>query len=310
MPQVTLLISETEAIEDGNYTRFGNELLNRGYQVSLCFVDSLSMHNSTICAEGFILAKPLKEGHSFPKTQMINLQEIEFVWILGIGLRQSFLDKLQLFYCLEKYCKVINSPNCILNLKSKYSLASHNDIFRYPQSYASTDPNTLFSVIKSNGGKWIAKPPAGSMGKDVFLLSADDPNTRVILETMTGVNADQYCLIQSYVEEIQAGEKRVLFAGGVAVGQYLRLATQDHRTNLVQGADCKPCELSTDEIAYCEKIGPFLVSQGAEFVGLDLAYPFVIEFNVINPGGLLTIESLGGNDLTGDIISRIFPEAI
>lgn len=310
MPQVTLLISETETIEDGNYLRFGNELLARGYQVSLCFVDSISMHNSIIFAKGFRLTESLVAGHLFQGTHGINLQEMEVIWILGIGLRQSFLDKLQLFYCLENYCKVINSPNCILNLKSKYSLASHSDIFQYPQSFASTDPNELFSVIESSGEKWIAKPPAGSMGRDVFLLSADDPNTRVILETMTGINADQYCLIQSYVEEIQKGEKRVLFAEGVAVGQYLRIAMKDHRTNLFQGAESEPCELSPDEIAYCKKIGPFLMSQGATFVGLDLAYPYVIEFNVINPGGLLTIESLGGKDLTEDIINGIFPGAI
>jgi len=310
MPQVILLISETETIEDGNYLRFSNELLKRGYQLSLCFVDTISMHKSVICAQGFILTTPLKVDHAFQNTHLIDLQEAEFIWVLGIGLRQSFLDKLQLFYCLEKFCTVINSPNCLLNLKSKYSLASHSDTFQYPESHASTDPDALFNVIKSGGGKWIAKPPAGSMGKDVFLLSANDPNTRVILDTMTGVNADQYCLIQRYVEEIQQGEKRVIFAGGSPVGQYRRLASKDHRTNLVQGADCEACELSAEELSYCERIGAFLMSEGASFVGMDLAYPFVIEFNVINPGGVLTIESLGGKDLTFDIIDRIFPEAI
>lgn len=310
MPHVTLLISETEMMEDGNYLRFSNELLKRGYQVSLCFIDSIAMRKSIICAEGFTVSTSLQAGLTFPRTHTVNLQESEIIWVLGIGLRQSFLDKIQLLYCLENDCKVINTPNCILNLKSKYSLASHGDIFQYPVSYASTNPRTLFSVIEESGKKWIAKPPAGSMGKDVFLLSADDPNTRVILETMTGANSDQYCLIQSYVEEIQKGEKRVLFAGGTAVGQYRRLATRDHRTNIVQGADYEACDLNAEELAYCEKIGPFLMSQGAAFVGMDLAFPFVIEFNVINPGGLLTIESLDGTDLTEKIIEGIFPEAI
>ena len=67
--------------------------------------------------------------------------------------------------------------------------------------------------------------------------------------------------------------------------------------------------MTEDEMAYCKEIGAFLKSHGAEFVGLDLAYPYVIEFNVINPGGLLTIESINGLDLTASIIDKIFPES-
>jgi len=126
---------------------------------------------------------------------------------------------------------------------------------------------------------------------------------------MTGPEADQYCLLQPYVEEIIKGEKRVLIAGGEPVGQYLRHAGKDHRTNVMHDAEIEPCDLDEAEDKYCRTIGAFLTSHGADFVGLDLAYPYVIEFNVINPGGLLTIESLTGKDLTADIIDRIFPES-
>ena len=310
MKQIAILIQHTDALEDGNYLRFSNELLQRGLSVYLCKIDSLSMQNSKVCAQGFLLDKQIHPGGDFPTPSTIDLQEIETIWILGLGFRNNFLDKLQLIYCLEKYCRVINSSNAILNLKSKYSLACHGDIFKYPQSFSSTDPNALFEVIKSSGHQWIAKPPAGSMGQNIFLLGAEDPNTQVILEMMTGPHSDQYCLIQSYVEEIEGGEKRVIFAGGVAVGQYLRLQNKDHRTNLVQGAEIQHCELTEEEQKSCRKIGQFLLSQGAEYAGVDLVHPYLIEINVINPGGLLTIESLGGGTLTIDIIDKIFPDAI
>ncbi len=78
----------------------------------------------------------------------------------------------------------------------------------------------------------------------------------------------------------------------------------------MHGADIEPCELNTEEYEYCQTIGQFLTAHGAAFVGVDLAYPFVIEFNVVNPGGLLTIEALTGQNLAPDIIDNIFPDSL
>ena len=309
MHNVVLLIAESEVIEDGNYLRFGNELFRRHYQVKLCFLESLAMHRSEVIAEGFDLTSTLKAGDRFPGVSTVELEHADLAWVLTLGKRMSFLDKLQLLYCLQSKCKVINSVDSLMHFKSKYFQAGQSETFQYPATYASSNPDQLFNIIASQGGKWIVKPPAGSLGREIFLLTKDDANVRVILETMTGVEADQYCLFQPYIEEIQQGEKRVLIAAGKPVGQYLRHAKKDHRTNMMHGAEIEACELSSEETTYCEKIGEFLYRHGAEFVGLDLAYPYVIEFNVINPGGLLTIESLNGTDLTSNIIDKIFPES-
>ena len=73
----------------------------------------------------------------------------------------------------------------------------------------------------------------------------------------------------------------------------------------MQGARSEACKLTKEEANYCEKLGAFLKDFGAELVGLDLAYPWIIEFNVINPGGLLTIEELTGQDLTATIVDEL-----
>ncbi len=305
MIQVVLMIAETDTVEDGNYLRFGNELLRRGYEVNLCFLESIAMLDSKVIARGFKLCNPLLDGEMFPESHRIDLTQSDLLWVLTLGMRHSFLDKMQLLYCLRDHCRIINAIDSLMHFKSKYFLASHEAVFKYPPTFASNDPDELFRVVQTGNGKWIAKPPAGSLGRDVFLITKDDPNVRVILESMTGPESDHYCLLQSYIEEIRGGEKRVLIAGGVPVGQYIRQATKDHRTNQMHGADIAPCELTKDERLYCERIGQFLVSHGTEFVGVDLAFPYVIEFNVVNPGGLLTIESLTGTDLTSVIIDRI-----
>jgi glutathione synthase len=303
---IILLIAVSERVEESNYLRLGNELHRRGHAVSCCFMDSIAMQGAEVVASGFTLTQPLQVNANFPEQRWLSLADSDVVWTLTLGMRHSFLDKIQLLKCLEADTRLINSLDALVHLKSKYFLASHPDVFQYPQTYSSTDPEFLEQIIRDQGGRWIVKPPAGSLGRDIFLLQAGDPNLSVILSMMTGPEADQFCLMQPYVDEIQQGEKRVLIAGGKPVGQYLRRFGKDHRTNVSTGAAIELCDLNDAEREYCETIGAFLVSQGAQFVGLDLAYPWVIEFNVVTPGGIQTIIDLGGEDLSAKIISEIF----
>jgi glutathione synthase len=314
MTRIAFLVSQTDNIVDDNYRRFANELLDQGHNIWLGFMDSLSMANSKVVAALFPVQTPLLVGAPFQTPMPQQLEEFDTLWILSLGLRRNFLDKYQMLYALEDHCRVINSLTAIMHFKSKYFLANHPTVFQHPALFASTDPGVLYQHIQSHQAqsqspvleqRWIVKPPAGSLGRSVFLLRANDPNCQVILETLTGNDNDEYCLLQPYVSEIEQGEKRVLIAGGVPVGQYLRRAAKDHRTNLMQGADIVACDLTAEEQQYCETIGEFLRAQGVEFAGLDLAYPWVIEFNVINPGGLLTIEQLTGAQLCKAIIKQI-----
>jgi glutathione synthase len=304
MLKIALLVAETDTLTDGNYLRFANELNNRDINVTLCLIDSISLHQSDVTVSGFEVITPLKDGDPFPMLRNHSLSDFSHLWVLSLGFRHSFLDKMQLLYSVADKVRIINSLDAIMHLKSKYFLASKPELFKYPESYASTNPDELFEVLGS-GDRWIAKPPAGSLGRDVFLLDARDPNARVILEYLCGPDQNQFVLLQAYVPEIGQGEKRVLFAGGKVVGQYLRIATVDHRTNIMQGARSEPCDLTPSEIQYCQELGQFLKAFGAEFVGLDLVFPWIIEFNVINPGGLLTILELTGQDLSATIISEI-----
>lgn len=305
MSRIALLIAETDELIDGNYLRFANSLFARDHHVTLCPVESLSMASSRIVAEGFTIDDVLEVDEAFPAMDRVWLDDYDAIWILSLGMRQSFLDKMQLLFTLSDKCRLINSLDALMHFKSKYFTASHGDVFRHPETWASNRPADLVEVINSHGGKWVVKPPASSFGRDVYLLTPDDPNKHVIIESMCGPEEDQFCLLQRYIDEIEDGEKRVLLAGGKPVGQYLRRAARDHRTNVLQGATVEACTLSDEERVYCEKIGERLLSYGAEFVGMDLVYPWVIEFNVVNPGGLLTIEQVDGVDLTDAILDEI-----
>lgn len=301
---ILLLIGATETVSDGNYYRFHNALLERGHRVCLGHAAGLGLARNRVTAPIHEPVTPLLEGELMGVFEHRDIEGFDVVWVLALGLRQNFLDTIQLLFNLETRTRVINSTNTLMYLKSKYLLADQPAVFHYPETHALTDPHELMAIMR-DGGRWIVKPPAGSMGRDVYLLTADDPNAPVILDAMTGHGSGQYCLLQRWVPEIAEGEKRVLIAGGQPVAQYLRHAGADHRTNVMAGASVSHCSLSPEELDYCVKIGAFLQKMGAAYVGLDLAFPWVIEFNVINPGGLTTLSQLGAPDPTGTILNAL-----
>ena len=50
-------------------------------------------------------------------------------------------------------------------------------------------------------------------------------------------------------------------------------------------------------------IAAALAEHGAWFTGVDIAYPWIIEVNVVNPGGIATINDLTGIDLSARLAS-------
>lgn len=304
MARIALLIQKTPVLEDGNYLRLGRELARMHHEVDLLSVDSLRMSANRIIASGFAWSDSYGQGTPFP---LESLRQIEYdlLWVLAAGLRKSFLDRVQLLQALPEQVQVINSVDALMFLRSKYLLAANPDLFPTPETHASSDARELLSIIQREGGQWIIKPPAGSLGQDVYLVRPDDQNLGSILQQLCGEGKDQYTMIQRYLPQVEQGEKRVLLAAGQVIGQYLRRATDDHRTNLSRGAVAEACDLTPAERALCTELAGKLLERGAIYSGIDLVYPHLIEVNVINPGGLTTIENLTGENLAPRVAGEV-----
>lgn len=220
--------------------------------------------------------------------------QTDLIWITSLGDRSTFLDKMQLLHAVSLRVQVLNTPSAIVFWHSKFPLAELQSAeLKTPETYASADPEWLYEKICRQAGCWVVKPVSGSQGEGVYMIDSDDPNAHSALVATGG-----YQILQRWIPEVRLGEKRVLLSGGEIIGQYLRTATNSPLTNLAKGACASNCSLTNAEQRAMRTLAGKLKSLGIAFAGVDLCWPWLIEINVVNPGGLATIHSLTGDDLS------------
>jgi len=212
----------------------------------------------------------------------VPLAGFDLIWPVGLGARETFLDRMQLLRAVDQK-RFVNAVDALVYLHGKLALLEFQ-----PETHVSGDVDALLGVV-ATGGCWVAKPIAGSFGRDVVQLGADGPRSRAILERLT--DGGRPCIVQRHVPHAHSSEKRVLIAGREIIGAYAKTGG-----NLASGAVARPAALSADERSLMERIAARLNEQGARFAGVDLAYPYIFEANVANPGGLATLASLTGID--------------
>ncbi|MBD3384824.1 hypothetical protein GF407_07840 [candidate division KSB1 bacterium] len=306
MKKICFLLNKIGRIEPHNYYLLCNAAIDLNHSVCLCDIDTLKLVHDKIIADTVALKKPLVIDERVNAEQITaNLADFDLVWLMSFGMRKSYLDKIQMLSLLQKQTRLINSVEALHLLGNKYSLPT-NPHFQTPATYASKNADYLWQLFRNSQKKWIVKPPAESRGRNVFLLDPDDSNARVILEMMTGNDSSQYCIMQEYIDKSRDGEKRILLCRDQIITYYQRLPDKrQHRNNLHAGATAIPCRLSENELKLCQNIGDVYRKTGAVFMGIDLIYPFVLEINVINPGGLKTALDMSGKNHSYKLINSI-----
>lgn len=287
-----------------NVVYLANAARDEGHAVSLAFIDTLHSVNADIRARVFDLTAPLTAKTPLPAGTDRSLAEADIVWVLSLGNRESFLDKIQMLKLLK--VRVINTPEALLFMHSKLSLAEAVPMMRYPETHVSCDAQALHDIIIPSKESWIVKPLAESMGRSVFFITPGYVSARALLDSLTR-DGKHYCMLQRYLPEVKQGEKRVLLAGGKIIGHYARIPRLDHRSNLHQGGEALSCELMPDERKACETLAKYLLDKGVYFAGLDMAWPWLIEWNVVSPGGIATIDRLGGGNLAPQVVKNVLP---
>jgi glutathione synthase len=139
----------------------------------------------------------------------------------------------------------------------------------------------------------ILKPLGGMGGESIFRLRHDDPNTNVILETLTQKQS-RYTMAQKFIPEISAGDKRILVIDGIAVPWALARipAVGETRGNLAVGGSAQGVELSERDHWIVAQVASRLKEAGILFAGLDVIGDYLTEINVTSPTCIRELDRL------------------
>ncbi len=199
--------------------------------------------------------------------------------------------------------RVFNKPRALRDHPEKLA------VMEFPQFIGPTlvtrDANAIrqFHVVHKD---IILKPLDGMGGTGIFRVKEDGLNLGSIIETLNQHGA-QSVMVQKFLPEIVAGDKRVLVIGGKPVPFCLARIPQggEVRGNLAAGGKGVAQPLSARDREIGEALGPVLLARGLLLAGVDVIGSCVTEINVTSPTCFQEIF-----DQTGCDVAALFVDAL
>ncbi len=200
-------------------------------------------------------------------------------------------------------CLVVNDPRTLRDANEKVFAAHFPDCVP-PLSV--TRSAALLRELISTWGDAVLKPLDGMGGRSIFRVRAGDPNTGVIIETLTD-HGRRFCMAQRFIPEISAGDRRMLLVDGEPAPYVLARipSPDDARGNLAAGARAEPAPISARERWIAGRVGPELRRRGVLFAGLDVIGDWLTEINITSPTCIREIDRAYGTDIAGDLMTCI-----
>ena len=199
--------------------------------------------------------------------------------------------------------KVFNKPRALRDHPEKLA------IMEFPQFIGPTIVTRDAAEIRRFHAEHkdiILKPLDGMGGMGIFRVGPDGLNLGSITETLNRDGA-QSVMVQKFLPEIAAGDKRVLIIGGKPVPFCLARIPQggEVRGNLAAGGKGVALPLSARDREIAEALGPVLQSRGLLLAGVDVIGDCVTEINVTSPTCFQEIF-----DQTGCDVARLYIDAL
>ncbi len=217
------------------------------------------------------------------------------------------MEYIYITYLLERAeaagCLVVNRPRALRDTNEKLATTA------FPQCctpmVVSRKKSDHLDFL-AHTGDVIVKPLDGMGGASIFRITKGDPNTQVILETLTD-NEQRFIMSQQFIPEIRDGDKRILLIDGEPVDYALARvpAKGETRGNLAAGGRGVGVALSERDRWICAEVGPSLRDQGLMFVGLDVIGDYLTEINVTSPTCIRELDALYGLDIGLQLMQSI-----
>ena len=271
----------------------------RGYEIWHSHIHNLKSINSLIQADCNQIEITSHDGSWFKElnSQIQKLNQFDAIIMrkdppfdLSYVTATWFLSQA----CLEG-AKVFNAPDALRNHSEKLALLEF--IKFAPPTIVSHD----LADIKAFHQQYqdvIIKPLDGMGGQGIFRVQENGLNLASIVETLGG-NGQRALMVQKFLPEIAAGDKRVLLIGGEVVPYGLARIPQagEVRGNLASGGKGVAQPLTQQELRVAQELAPQLAARGLHLVGLDFIGGFLTEINVTSPTCFVEITEQTGHDV-------------
>jgi glutathione synthase len=226
------------------------------------------------------------------KPEMLDLATVDVILMRqDPPFDMSYITATHLLEHVHPRTLVVNDPVHVRNAPEKLFVTHFDGLM--PPTLITSDRDEILAFRREHRDI-IVKPLFGNGGAGVFHITEGDENLNALLEMFTQLYREPV-IVQRYIPEVRAGDKRIILTDGVAVGAVSRVpAAGEARSNLHVGGKAVKATLTAREREICAAIGPALRERGLVFVGIDVIGDYLTEINVTSPTGLQEINRLDG----------------
>ena len=283
-------------IEADSSFRLGLEAQARGHRLFFYTPDRLFFREGRVMARGAWIELRRKPGDhvSFGPETEVDLADLDVVWLRqDPPFDMGYITTTHLLDLVHPRTLVVNDPFWVRNFPEKLLVLRFPDLT--PPTLIARDLATI-RAFRAAHGDVILKPLYGNGGAGVFRLDPGDRNLSSLHELFTGLSREPL-IVQKFIPEVAAGDKRIILVDGEPVGAINRVPQAgETRSNLHVGGRAEPARLTAREREICARIGPVLREKGQVFVGIDVIGDWLTEINVTSPTGIQELERFDGTN--------------
>jgi glutathione synthase len=273
------------------------EAQRRGHSLLYYLPRDLTLRNGRVTARARPLSVKAVKGDHFAlgAEETVDLTRLDVVLLRqDPPFDMGYITTTHVLEHIHPKTLVVNDPAHVRNAPEKLFVTQFPQLM--PPTLITSDRREILE-FRAEHQDIIVKPLFGNGGAGVFHLRAEDENLNALLELFTQFYREPV-VVQRYLPEVRAGDKRIILVDGKFAGAVNRVpAAGEARSNLHVGGKATQTTLTKREWEICEAIGPELAVRGLIFVGIDVIGDWLTEINVTSPTGLQEIKRLDGTDI-------------
>jgi glutathione synthase len=273
------------------------EAQRRGHRLYNYTTDLLSMLGGKVYArlETLAFVDKAEKHYELGEPVRTDLSEMDVVLLRqDPPFDMNYITTTHILERIHPATLVVNDPAWVRNSPEKIFVTEFPDLM--PETLITKDPLEV-AAFRRQYGDIIIKPLYGNGGAGVFHLLEADRNLASLLEMFGQLFREAY-IVQRYLKEVRAGDKRIILVDGEPAGAINRVpAEHDARSNMHVGGRAEPIGMTEREREICARIGPALRKRGFLLVGIDVIGDYLTEINVTSPTGIREVKRFGGADI-------------